>query len=40
MLERQGGVTSIRQLRVVYYMVKVSLAILMDGLRRRERCRT
>jgi glycosyltransferase involved in cell wall biosynthesis len=39
MRERQGGVTSIRQLRVVYYMVKVSLAILMDGLRRKERGR-
>jgi glycosyltransferase involved in cell wall biosynthesis len=39
MHERQGGVTSIRQLRVVYYMVKVSLAILMDGLRRKERGR-
>ncbi len=39
MRERQGGITSIRQLRVVYYMVKVSLAILMDGLRRRERGR-
>jgi glycosyltransferase involved in cell wall biosynthesis len=36
---RQGGVTSIRRLRVVYYMVKVSLAILMDGLRRKERRR-
>jgi glycosyltransferase involved in cell wall biosynthesis len=39
MRERQGGITSIRQLRVVYYMVKVSLAILMDGLRRKERGR-
>ncbi len=40
MRERQGGITSIRQLRVVYYMVKVSLAILMDGVRRKERSRT
>jgi glycosyltransferase involved in cell wall biosynthesis len=39
MHERQGGISSIRQLRVVYYMVKVSLAILMDGLRRKERGR-
>jgi glycosyltransferase involved in cell wall biosynthesis len=40
MKERQGGISSIRQLRVVYYMVKVSLAILMDGVRRKERSRT
>jgi glycosyltransferase involved in cell wall biosynthesis len=38
MHERQGGVSSIGQLRSVYYMVKVSLAILMDGLRSREQC--
>lgn len=40
MRDRQGGVTSIRRLRVVYYMVKVSLAILIDGLRRKERAKT
>lgn len=36
MFERQGGVSSIRQLRTIYYMVKVSLAIIFDRLRRRE----
>jgi glycosyltransferase involved in cell wall biosynthesis len=36
MQPRQGGVTSIRSVRVVYYMVKVSLAILVDWLRARE----
>ncbi|WP_020469925.1 glycosyltransferase family 2 protein [Zavarzinella formosa] len=36
MFERQGGVSSIRQLRTLYYMVKVSLAIIFDRLRRRE----
>ena len=36
MFERQGGVSSIRQLRVVYYMVKVSLAILFDRIRGSE----
>ena len=36
MFERQGGVSSIRQLRTLYYMVKVSLAILIDRLRGRE----
>jgi glycosyltransferase involved in cell wall biosynthesis len=33
---RKGGVSSIRQLRSLYYMVKVSLAILIDRLRARE----
>jgi glycosyltransferase involved in cell wall biosynthesis len=33
---RQGGVSSIRYLRSVYYMVKVSLSILIDRLRARE----
>lgn len=36
MFERQGGVSSIRQLRTLYYMVKVSLAIIFDRLRGRE----
>jgi glycosyltransferase involved in cell wall biosynthesis len=40
MSRRQDGVSSIRRLRGVYYMVKVSLAILMDGLRAREQCQT
>jgi glycosyltransferase involved in cell wall biosynthesis len=37
MHQRQGGVSSIRWLRSIYYMVKVSLAILADRLRARER---
>lgn len=37
MHERAGGVSSIRFLRTVYYMVKVSLAILIDRLRHKER---
>jgi glycosyltransferase involved in cell wall biosynthesis len=37
MHERQGGVTSIRYFKTIYYMVKVSLAILVDRLRSRER---
>ncbi len=36
MFERQGGVSSIRRLRAAYYMVKVSLAILFDRIRRTE----
>lgn len=36
MAERQGGVSSIRQLRTAYYMAKVTLAILMDRLRGHE----
>lgn len=36
MHERQGGVSSIRCLDSLYYMVKVSLAILVDWLRARE----
>ena len=36
MFERQGGVSSIRRLRAAYYMVKVSLAILFDRIRRPE----
>ncbi len=36
MHERQGGVTSIRYLKTVYYMLKVSLAILVDRLRAQE----
>ncbi|WP_172198392.1 glycosyltransferase [Saccharibacillus qingshengii] len=34
MSERAGGRSSIRSLRSVYYMIKVSLAILIDALRR------
>lgn len=33
MNERQGGVSSIGALKSVYYMVKVSLAVLLTGLR-------
>jgi glycosyltransferase involved in cell wall biosynthesis len=36
MRTRQGGTSSIRRLRSVYYMLKVSLAILIDRLRRVE----
>lgn len=36
MRERQGGISSIRYFRTVYYMVKVTLAILVDRLRSRE----
>ncbi len=36
MRPRQAGVTSIRRFRPVYYMLKVSLAIVIDRLRTRE----
>ena len=36
MLDRQGGTSSIYRFRAVYYMFKVSMAILFDRLRRRE----
>jgi glycosyltransferase involved in cell wall biosynthesis len=36
MHERQGGVSSIRQLRAGYYMVKVTMSIVFDRLRGRE----
>jgi glycosyltransferase involved in cell wall biosynthesis len=36
MFERQGGVSSIRRFKSVYYMFKVSLAILVDRLRMQE----
>ena len=36
MHERQGGVSSIRSMRTVYYMLKVSLAIMVDRMRRKE----
>jgi glycosyltransferase involved in cell wall biosynthesis len=36
MNERQGGVSSIRSLRSLYYMLKVSFAILIDRIRARE----
>lgn len=35
MKERQGGVSSIRYLKTAYYMLKVSLAIMLDRLRAR-----
>lgn len=39
MNERQGGVSSIRSLRSLYYMIKVSMAILLAGMRLRRRAR-
>ncbi|MNW35966.1 Undecaprenyl-phosphate mannosyltransferase [compost metagenome] len=36
MIERQGGISSIRAFRSIYYMVKVSFAILIDGLRGKK----
>jgi glycosyltransferase involved in cell wall biosynthesis len=36
MRERQGGVSSIRRFRALYYMMKVSASILIDRLRARE----
>ena len=36
MRDRQGGQSSIRYLNTVYYMLKVSFAILIDRLRRKE----
>jgi hypothetical protein len=36
---RQGGVSSIRHSRALYYMVKVSLAILLDRFRSKEQLR-
>ncbi|HTN77887.1 MAG TPA: glycosyltransferase family 2 protein [Pirellulaceae bacterium] len=36
MYERQGGLSSIRALMPVYYMLKVTLSILIDLLRRQE----
>jgi glycosyltransferase involved in cell wall biosynthesis len=40
MFERQGGVSSIRTVRAVYYMLKVSSAIVLEWLRARECDRT
>lgn len=37
MKERQGGVSSIRYLKTAYYMIKVSLAIMLDRLRAKGR---
>lgn len=37
MNERQGGVSSIRALKSVFYMIKVSLAVLLAGLRLSSR---
>lgn len=39
MFERQGGISSIRKLKAAYYMVKVSLAIVFDRIRRLETTR-
>ncbi len=36
MNERQGGVSSIQRLKTVYYMVKVTISILIDKLRESE----
>jgi len=36
MHERQGGVSSISQLRAVYYMLKVTMSIVFDRLRGQE----
>lgn len=36
MCERQGGVTSIRAWKSIHYMIKVSLALLLCGVRRKE----
>lgn len=37
MNERQGGISSIRALKSVFYMIKVSLAVLLAGLRLSSR---
>ena len=37
MRQRRGGVSSISRAQAVYYMLKVSVAILIDRLRRKER---
>jgi glycosyltransferase involved in cell wall biosynthesis len=34
MSERQGGVSSISPLKSIYYMIKVSIAIVIDGMRK------
>jgi hypothetical protein len=34
MQERLGGISSIKSFRTLYYMIKVSLAILIDKMRR------
>ena len=39
MNQRQGGVSSIRAFRSLYYMIKVSLAIVLDSLRLSSRTR-
>jgi len=36
MFERQGGVSSIRKMKAAFYMLKVSLAIVFDRIRRTE----
>lgn len=36
MRERQGGVSSINPMKSVYYMIKVSLAILVEGIRTKH----
>lgn len=37
MHERLGGVSSIRKLRTIYYMVKVTLAILIDSIKKEDK---
>lgn len=37
MREPQGGVSSISPRKAVYYMIKVTLAILMECLRKRRK---
>ena len=39
MNEREGGVSSIRKWKTVYYMVNVILSIMIIGLRRYKKCR-
>ena len=36
MRERQGGTSSIGSLKSIYYMIKVTLAILVESLRRYQ----
>jgi hypothetical protein len=36
MAARQGGESSIRRLRTAYYVMKVTLSIVLDRLRRQE----
>ena len=36
MRERMGGSSSIRHLKTIYYMIKVTFAILIDTLKKRD----